>query len=348
MTESLDASGSATFNLDIGSYGIEIRGKENGKEYFGTTGMAQYGQSTTVSVDVENLSVYGQYGRHRSFRAVYNGGTYGGTMMHPDQYIVIANNSDREINVSGLALAQASNMNTLPCSDLTSLLPDYVVAANIYQIPAGQKYTLAPGEVYVIASQAQNHTESYTPNPEKDTGIPVDLSGADFELADNDAAMSGSAVDNPKVPNLTKVANSMPGGVTAWCILMVSVRCSCSTPAVSSGVLQEPERVYLQRPSGAAIQEYQGYKVPTNLIVDAIETTSATTPYWGNYTSKSLPVTVDKSYVQATIEGCHHNTFMYRVKGTDGKFQDTNDSNVDVKIEHRSDFKGYPEGWRNE
>ena len=57
MTESLDASGSATFNLDIGSYGIEIRGKENGKEYFGTTGMAQYGQSTTVSVDVENLSV---------------------------------------------------------------------------------------------------------------------------------------------------------------------------------------------------------------------------------------------------------------------------------------------------
>lgn len=72
------------------------------------------------------------------------------------------------------------------------------------------------GRVYVIASQAQNHTESYTPNPEKDTGIPVDLSGADFELADNDAAMSGSAVDNPKVPNLTKVANSMPGGVTAW------------------------------------------------------------------------------------------------------------------------------------
>ena len=41
MTESLDASGSATFNLDIGSYGIEIRGKENGKEYFGATGMAQ-------------------------------------------------------------------------------------------------------------------------------------------------------------------------------------------------------------------------------------------------------------------------------------------------------------------
>ena len=26
----------------------------------------------------------------------------------------------------------------------------------------------------------------------------------------------------------------------------------------------------------------------------------------------------------------------------------TNDSSVDVKIEHRSDFKGYPEGWRNE
>ena len=271
--------------------------------------------------------------------------------MHPDQYIVIANNSDREINVSGLALAQASNMNTLPCSDLTSLLPDYVVAANIYQIPAGQNYTLAPGEVYVIASQAQNHTESYTPNPEKDTGIPVDLSGADFELADNDAAMSGSAVDNPKVPNLTKIANSMPGGVTAW-MHPYGIRPLFLFDASGiewSSFKSQNGFTYNDRPKkDAAIQEYQGYKVPTNLIVDAIETTSAATPYWGNYTSKSLPVTVDKSYVQATIEGCHHNTFMYRVKGTDGKFQDTNDSSVDVKIEHRSDFKGYPEGWRNE
>lgn len=157
MTESLDASGSATFNLDIGSYGIEIRGKENGKEYFGTTGMAQYGQSTTVSVDVENLSVHytGNMDGIVLSELFYNGGTYGGTMMHPDQYIVIANNSDREINVSGLALAQASNMNTLPCSDLTSLLPDYVVAANIYQIPAGQNYTLIIGKTKCDGIQNQ-------------------------------------------------------------------------------------------------------------------------------------------------------------------------------------------------
>ena len=81
MTESLDASGSATFNLDIGSYGIEIRGKENGKEYFGTTGMAQYGQSTTVSVDVENLSVHytGNMDGIVLSELFYNGGTYGGT-----------------------------------------------------------------------------------------------------------------------------------------------------------------------------------------------------------------------------------------------------------------------------
>ncbi len=199
--------------------------------------MTQYGQ-TTVSVDVENLSVHytGNMDGIVLSELFYNGGTYGGTMMHPDQYIVIANNSDREINVSGLALARLRILNTLPCSDLTSLLPDYVVAANIYQIPAGQNYTLAPGEVYVIASQAQNHTESYTPNPEKTPAFRSTFSGADFELADNDAAMSGSAVDNPKVPNLTKITNSMPGGIRHGCILMVSVRCSCSTPAVSSGV----------------------------------------------------------------------------------------------------------------
>ena len=163
--------------------------------------------------------------------------------------------------------------------------------------------------------------------------------------------MSGSAVDNPKVPNLTKIANSMPGGVTAW-MHPYGIRPLFLFDASGiewSSFKSQNGFTYNDRPQkDAAIQEYQGYKVPTNLIVDAIETTSATTPYWGNYTSKSLPVTVDKSYVQATIEGCHHNTFMYRVKSTDGKFQDTNDSSVDVKIEHRSDFKGYPEGWRNE
>lgn len=71
MTESLDASGSATFNLDIGSYGIEIRGKENGKEYFGTTGGAIRPEYHGKRRRGEPLgTLYGQYGRHRSFRAV--------------------------------------------------------------------------------------------------------------------------------------------------------------------------------------------------------------------------------------------------------------------------------------
>lgn len=348
-TEKLDATGSTTVVLDRGSYSIEISGMVDGKDYFGTLGVAQYKDTETIRVDVKHI-VVSYKGNMQGLvikEIFYNGGTYNGQMQHPDQYIVIANNADKAIYVDGLVIAQASNMNSMPSNTLTALLPDFVVVANMYQMPGnGTTYSLAPGEVYVIARSAINHTELQTEKTEKDTGIPVNLSGADFELADEDAY--GPVTDNPEVPNLIKISNNMPKGVTGWMhpYAIRPIFIFDGSGIDWTAFKQENKVTYKEKANiNVEIAEFNGYKIPTKLIVDGIETTSQTTPYWGNYTSKSLPESVDKSYIQATIEGCHHNTFLYRL--TEGnKLKDTNDSSKDTKIEHRPDFKGYPVGWR--
>lgn len=346
----LNSDGTVNFSIDRGSYGLEIRGEIDGKEYFGTLGVAQYKETGIINVDVKHIVP--QYSGAMNGLVIkeifYNGGTYNGKMQHPDQYIVIANNSDKDIYVDGLVIAQSSNMNSMPNNILTDLLPDFVVVANMYQLPgSGKDYLLKPNEVFVIARSAINHSELYTRNEEKDTGIPVDLSGADFELADEDAF--GPVIDNPEVPNLIKISNSLPKGVTGWMhpYGIRPVFLFDGSQIAWSEFKEENKVTYKEKSNiNLPIAEYYGYKIPTKLIVDAVESTSQTTPFWGNFTSKSLPETVDKGYIQATIEGCHHNTFMFRL--TEGnKLKDTNDSSKDMKIEHRPDFSGYPKGWRS-
>ncbi|WP_297904781.1 DUF4876 domain-containing protein [uncultured Parabacteroides sp.] len=354
QTGKLSQAGTAEFSLDKGSYGIEISGSADGKDFSGTTGIVQYSEDKTVNVEVRHIvkQYSGTMDGIVLKEIFYNGGTYAGKMQHPDQYVVIANNSDKEIFVDGLVIAQSSRMNSLPCETLTELLPDYVAVANMYQIPGdGKTYGLKPGEVYVIASSALNHAELYEKNPEKDTGIPADLSGADFELADEDARMDGKVTDNPEVPNLIKISNNLPNGVTGW-MHPYGIR-----PVFifdGSGIdwdqfKQENEISYKEKAKvDAEIAEYHGYKVPTKLIIDGIETKSSTTPYWGNFVSKSLPETVDKGMIEATLgPSCHINSYLYRLSGADGKLIDTNDSSTDVKVEHRGNFEGFPKGWRN-
>lgn len=357
-TANLSSAGEASFTVDKGSYGIEIDGLVNDLNYFGSTSISQYATTQTITVDVKHIVK--QYSGSKDglvFSEIfYNGGTYGGSMRHPDQYVVIANNSDKDICCDSLVIAVASNMNTLPCNTLTALLPDYVVVANMYMIPGnGSTHVLKPGEQYVIASAAIDHSANYEYVAGKDTGLPVNLAGADFELADEDARQDGKLIDNPEVENMIKLSNNLPNGVTAWMhpygirpIFMFDGSNINWDSFKAANEITYKEKGNINQ----EVKEYHGYKIPVRLIVDGVETTSQTTPYWGNYDTKSLPAEVDKSYVVATLYktgatlACHSSTFMYR-KTSGSKWQDTDDSSNDMTIETRTDFKGYPVGWRN-
>jgi len=354
-TAMLSADGKATLTVDKGGYNIQIDGTVDNCTYTGTTGVKQFAANADVTIDVKRVN--DQYAKSKAglvFKELfYNGGTYAGSMRHPDQYVVIANNTDHTIYADSLVIAQSSNMNTLPCADLQALLPNDLAVANMYMIPGdGKTYPVKAGDVIVIASSAINHAEAYEFNKEKDTGIPADLSGADFELADEDASMTGKVTDNPEVPNLVKLFNGMPKGVTGWMhpygirpvVIFDGSGIDWAT-FMPAHVIKYKEKARVS----AEIAEYQGYKIPVSLIVDGIETTSATTPYWGNYTSKTLPASVDKGTIEATHDNsCHHNSYLYRLTDTNGKLKDTNDASADCKVEHRDSFKGFPKGWRSD
>lgn len=353
-TAQLSTDGKATLTVDKGGYEIQINGTVDGRTYNGTTGIKQYASNSDVSIDVKRIvSAYAGSKAGLVFKELfYNGGTYAGSMRHPDQYVVIANNSDHTIYADSLVIAQSSNMNTMPCADLTALLPNDLAVANMYMIPGdGKTYPIKSGEVIVIASSAINHAEAYEYVEGKDTGIPADLSGADFELADEDASMTGKVTDNPEVPNLVKLFNGMPKGVTGWMhpygirpVVIFDGSGINWTTFMANNVITYKEKAKVN----SEIAEYQGYKIPVSLIVDGIETTSATTPYWGNYTSKTLPSSVDKGTIEATYDNsCHHNSYLYRLTESDGKLKDTNDASADCKVEHRTNFAGFPKGWRN-
>lgn len=355
----LNVAGSASFTVDKGSYAIEIDGLINDLNYFGSTSVSQYAASQTINIDVKHIikSYSGNKGGLVFSEIFYNGGTYGGTMRHPDQYVVIANNTDHDICCDSLVISVASNMNTLPCNTLTGLLPDYVVVANMYMIPGdGNTHVLKPGGQYVIASAAIDHSANYEFVKGKDTGLPVNLEGADFELADEDARQDGKLIDNPEVENMVKLTNNLPNGVTAW-MHPYGIRpvFMFDGSGIDWDAFKAANEITYKEKGNVKqeIAEYHGYKVPTRLIVDGVETTSQTTPYWGNFDTKSLPAEVDKSYAVATMYktgatlACHSSTFMYR-KVSGGTWQDTDDSSKDMTIETRSDFKGYPKGWRNE
>ena len=162
--------------------------------------------------------------------------------------------------------------------------------------------------------------------------------------------MSGAVTDNNEVPNLTKISNSLPNGVTGWMhpygirpmIIFDGSQIDWNTYKPANAVTYK-DKINVK----SEVKEYQGYKIATKLIVDGVETTSTTTPFWGGFQSKSLPATVDKGKAEATEGSCHQNRYMYRVTAANGKLQDTNDSSVDMKLVHRTDFVGYPKGWRN-
>lgn len=342
----LDASGICKVKVDKGSYTIEINGNVNGVSYFGNTPSTQYAANAEVSVPVKQVvSEYNGSMKGIVFREIfYNGGTYTGKMQHIDQYVIIQNNSDHDINVKGLVIAQASRMNTMPASELTALLPDYVAAANMYQIPMDKDYILKPNSYYVIASSALNHKKGRE-HKDQDTGIPADLSGADFELADADATANGVVTDNPAVQNLVKISNNLPKGVTGWMHPFgIRPMFLFDGSQIEWNSFKEANKVtYKDKLSvKMEVKEYHGYKIPTSLIIDGVETTSTTTPFWQGFQSKSLPTSVDKGKVEATEGSCHQNRYLTRIVKADGTLQDTNDSSVDMKLVHRTDFSGFP------
>lgn len=128
-----------------------------------------------------------------------------------DNYFEIYNNGSEPVYVDGLCISSSSNYSSsainfadnnghLVAADGTStnmVADDYLAVKDIiWQIPGdGKTYLLNPGESFIIASSATDHTAA-DKNPNS-----IDLSSAEFETV-CDKYIENGQVDNPSSDNM--------------------------------------------------------------------------------------------------------------------------------------------------
>ena len=128
-----------------------------------------------------------------------------------DNYFEIYNNGSEPVYVDGLCISSSSNYSSslinfadnnghlvaADGSSTTMVADDYVAVKDIiWQIPGdGKTYLLNPGESFIIASSATDHTAA-DKNPNS-----IDLSSAEFETV-CDKYIEKGQVDNPSSENM--------------------------------------------------------------------------------------------------------------------------------------------------
>lgn len=262
----------------------------------------------------------------------FNGATNGSwNSTYYEQYFTIRNISDKALYADGLSFGVAGDYNALDNGDaMSKFLPDDVIISQFYTIPGnGRTHKVSPNESLVIAFSAINHNE----NGDKPKSL--NLSGADFEIY----VEGGMTPDNPDVPNVN---------VDYSVFQAFHWQYSGAAPLIlfrlneDAATFLSKNKVNLPNPASMGTMHQDFVKLPTRLIIDAVETGCVNEFY-----HKVLPLTVDKSTILINDEfyGGFKEQFIQRKTITDGKgnstVQDTNDSAKDFVI-NVGGQKNYP------
>lgn len=114
-----------------------------------------------------------------------------------DQYIKLYNNTDHIVYADGITLFGSSFMTVSKYDYTPDIMGQAVTVEALYTVPGnGTEHPVQPGEYFIIANNAMNHTLN---NP-----YSFDLSHADVEWYDESTNPNFTDTDNPAVPNMDK------------------------------------------------------------------------------------------------------------------------------------------------
>lgn len=194
------------------------------------------------------------------------------------------NNNTGDYLLANLQFDWSKSLNMSAFGDANK---DYFYAKAIFMIPsngAGTGYPIQPGQSFVIAGSALDHTKPYALNSDKvqgieDASLTIDLSNADFEVymypyeqkVQPGRAKFASDIDNPAIPDVeTLFATSMrdlifnPQGKDSYIIFKVDGSIDPNTfPTYAdptSRIISEKTTLYPQ--------------VPMKYVLDAVEASS--------------------------------------------------------------------------
>jgi hypothetical protein len=224
---------------------------------------------------------------------------------YADQFFELENRSEEPVALAGLCLGDTAglagtiNPGNTP-SGLATEDPEHVYLVNVWCLPPeAQGDVLRPGDTLVLAHDGTNHAPYAA----------FDLSDADFEAYNE--REDGADLDYPTVPNLTRF--HFTGGYD-WLVTVFG-------PSMVLFVTADLEALDKVRVDGVG-----AVKVPVGEVIDGVDTLMDAAS--GDY--KRLPLGVDSGF--AYVSGTYSGESLSRVRGADGRPQDTNDSAADFEL----------------
>lgn len=322
LAEGADA---ATANLTYGTYTATLEGditmSVNGTE----KAMKVKSHKSNIVVNSEALTIsletfLSDPSTNFVFKEIFFTGTLSeeGKQYNGDKYFIIHNNSSDTLYADGLFIAQ-SDFLTITKRDYTpDVIKDAVSSDQIFRIPGnGTEYPVLPGEDFIIANNAINHT---TGNPNS-----IDLSNADFEIE-----LIGSInVDNPAVPNTVNISGNLlmhNQGYTAYVMGRL--------PEGMDDDKFREENAYTYSYIAVNGRElfFDSYKIPNSYIIDAVNLSVKTGFEW-LVTAPTLDMGWSYAGLVTGDKERYNKSVVRKQLGTldNGKalLQDTNNSTVD-------------------
>lgn len=355
----LDDNGSVTASLPMGVYNVSIEKNITNVQ----------GEQVVISLRMENVNINtaGQkiegyvnslpasaLGKDFIFSEVFfNGERNSGRMMHPDQYIVLFNPTEDVLYADGVSIGVTMHLswqNKQLWYD--KYYPTQVPIGGFITIPGnGKEHPVQPGEKFVIAFTAINHSEVV--NGEIAYDHAVDLSGADYEIYYGPDA---NDVDNPDVPNVLITENGdsygfffQPRGyVSPVMFRLESGNQSTVDAFVSSHTTLSKTHVEATETTPEGDIDIHILAVETDKIIDGIQTSDVPQ----DVKTRVVPETVDRG--KFLVNGCHRQELCIRkeIKVGDKIFyKDTNNSAEDMQDVNERNAAGltqtaFPIGWR--
>lgn len=345
----LDESGTAIVELYKGTYDISVDGTiENDDEEEIVVSVKMLG--TSILEDQQNIEgkvntlPKKALGQDFIFSEIFfNGETNSGRMMHPDQYIVIFNPTEKKLYADGLCISvtRCASAGDEPIW-YNKYYPNRIPILGFITIPgSGKEHAVAPGEKLVIAFNAADHSKV------EGWENAVDLSGADYEIY---WGPESKDMDNPDVDN---VIHTFLDGTAFffhprgfWSPVMFRLENGNEDTIkkfIDANTTKDKEEQYNRETKEYEIVDVNITYIAADKIIDGVITGHEP---GGGIVTATLPQNIDRGNFK--VEGCHRQQLAIRKEikvGSKIFYQDTNNSTDDFI--RRKGQTAYPKGWRN-
>ncbi len=290
ITATTDAEGIATFQQIVPDvYNISTSWKMSADEYKALTGADIENSTYTISgslnsqmlssssADVITVSTSIKRDQSIIISKVYYAGSKDVNNRNylAGKFVELYNNSDQEVDVSGLYLALMESESTIAYSP--GQVADTIFAKQVFRIPTTKSTTMAPGGTLLLVNSAIDHTV----NGENE----YNLLNADFEAKD----ASGRTTNNADVPALDlaystytslSYMNLVQGGPTSMVIF-----------TTDEDIDSWPNVYAFGKTKGSMFKS-----IPTRCVIDGVEILKNSTQTGVDINTKRLYDYIDAGY----------------------------------------------------